>query len=483
MNNIYRNILSAVFILSCFFAAAALDLPVKTVNGKQYFYHKVKKGESLYGISKSLGISIEDITINNPSAANGIKKGDLLVFPFEDYAQPDVDDVAVQEDDIAFEASDSAAADFNPKKPAIAVLMPFGLDKAEQNRQNQLAIDFYKGMMIAANEARNLSCNIEIVARDIDALSTDAIRYIMLNDSAVANASVIIAPDDDSAIKTIAQAAKENASFVFNTLNTRDASFEDNAYVFQANIQPRRMYELAVDALLAKYSDFHPVILRSDDGKNEKESFIEYLSERYAQLGIEPTIIKYHAHLLMSDLEKLQNTENGKFVVIPSSGSLAEFNKFAYTFKSFRDKQKALALEPDSYETPVEIEIFGYPDWTAFRGDALDTLHRIGATVYSRFLDDSEASDTKAFVAEFKKWYGASYIESIPAYGPLGYDTASFLLKAISDNDGVFDPDLLDSFSGVQSAFNFVKAANGFVNDSVYIIDYLPGNSISARIQ
>ena len=50
-----------MLILTAFIMLAgqawALDLPVKRIKGKQYYYHKVKKGESLYGVSKHLGIA------------------------------------------------------------------------------------------------------------------------------------------------------------------------------------------------------------------------------------------------------------------------------------------------------------------------------------------------------------------------------------------------------------------------------------------
>ncbi|MDE5661541.1 MAG: hypothetical protein K2I04_02815 [Muribaculaceae bacterium] len=43
-----RHLLSAVCVLLIAAGQAlALDLPVKRVKGKQYYYHKVKKGESL----------------------------------------------------------------------------------------------------------------------------------------------------------------------------------------------------------------------------------------------------------------------------------------------------------------------------------------------------------------------------------------------------------------------------------------------------
>ena len=56
--NIIRRIavVSAALLLAAS-GAYGLDLPVKKVKGQEYYVYKVKKGESVYGVSKHLGIS------------------------------------------------------------------------------------------------------------------------------------------------------------------------------------------------------------------------------------------------------------------------------------------------------------------------------------------------------------------------------------------------------------------------------------------
>ena len=68
------------------FHAEALDLPVKVVKGTEVYYYKVNNNESVYGISKKLGIPREDIVRHNPSVADGVKRGMMLYFPVAEYA-------------------------------------------------------------------------------------------------------------------------------------------------------------------------------------------------------------------------------------------------------------------------------------------------------------------------------------------------------------------------------------------------------------
>jgi LysM repeat protein len=51
------------------------------ISGTAYFIHQVKKGETAYSISKAYGISVEDLTRENPPAVYGIKEGQALRIP------------------------------------------------------------------------------------------------------------------------------------------------------------------------------------------------------------------------------------------------------------------------------------------------------------------------------------------------------------------------------------------------------------------
>ena len=67
---------SLTFITLClvnFFAKAQLNLPVKKLNGQDYYYYTVKSKETIYGISHKLKISQEDILKYNPTALSGLK--------------------------------------------------------------------------------------------------------------------------------------------------------------------------------------------------------------------------------------------------------------------------------------------------------------------------------------------------------------------------------------------------------------------------
>jgi LysM repeat protein/ABC-type branched-subunit amino acid transport system substrate-binding protein len=72
----------AVFLLIPLSAVAQSDaVTVKKINGKEYFIHTVKKGETVSGIAKKYRSSLSSVMNENPHAGDNIKPGDELKIP------------------------------------------------------------------------------------------------------------------------------------------------------------------------------------------------------------------------------------------------------------------------------------------------------------------------------------------------------------------------------------------------------------------
>lgn len=61
--------------------AAPESLPIKTINGKQYYSYTVKSGETVYSLCRQLGISREELLAVNPSVAEGLKAYQEILIP------------------------------------------------------------------------------------------------------------------------------------------------------------------------------------------------------------------------------------------------------------------------------------------------------------------------------------------------------------------------------------------------------------------
>ncbi len=91
--NMKRCLLIFSIILSSLavYSQAVEISSVKTqIDGKSYYLHTIKQGQTLYGISKAYGVSVEELTTVNPETSKGLKVGQIIKVP--DTKTPQVTD-------------------------------------------------------------------------------------------------------------------------------------------------------------------------------------------------------------------------------------------------------------------------------------------------------------------------------------------------------------------------------------------------------
>ena len=83
----FKNIiLLAVLPLVAFVAQAQMNLPKTLIGGVEFYRYDTSAGESIYDIAAKLGVTKDYIIKNNPDAADGITSGMTLYFPVDNKA-------------------------------------------------------------------------------------------------------------------------------------------------------------------------------------------------------------------------------------------------------------------------------------------------------------------------------------------------------------------------------------------------------------
>lgn len=465
-------------------AKKVVPLPTETVTQPGQT-HLVQKGETLYGISKRYNTTVDKLIEKNPWASDGIKKGQVLALPLsEDSPEPtgiapDYDnenaDPSDSFDDPESDTEDSPAADLS-REYSIAVLLPLMLNPQEDADRHAVKAaatytSFLKGLIMAADTLGRTGDKVTVHAIDTEA--SDARVMSLLNDPRVREADVVLAPDASSQIAILAE-APDAGYVVFNILNVRDSAYVSNPAIMQGNIDHASMYAKAIEALRRNFSGYTPVILIPDGGKTEKIEFVNTLRSDFAAVPGSPEIREIHfsGNLSEEDLASL-TPDSEKYVFIPVSGALSEFNRIQNALVQLKEK----ALDPES------VKVFGYPDWIAFRIDRLEKLHKLDATIYSRFFDNPDAPEITRFANAYKACFGTEIVDMVPKQEILGYDTGCYLIKALRATEGNITDEPLE-YKGIQSAFSFTQPAegSGAVNNALYIINYRPSGEVTKEV-
>ncbi len=554
-------------------ATNALDLPIKNVNGVQYYFREVKPKETIYGLCRELGLSKDEIVRHNPSVGDGLKAGMTLYFPVNEFnsgekntpstaAKPEIkkaietadahlvekgetiygvsrhygiteeeliaanpqiknglkagmlinipsaNTTAVEETesehtaiptpisatsqstsnkdraliseepqkhnqiflgDFYNETIDETIADSVDRPVKIAVILPFMLMINSVDKQTQLYTEFFKGMLLAADSLKNNKTEIILDAYDSEN-NLNTVRDIISRPE-FAGTDIIITPDNDEQLALISEYADTASATILNIFAVKNTDYISDSRIMQANIPHSQMYQQAVKSFMEEFDGYIPVILTSEEGKHDKDEFANLLKDQLSKAGKNYEIINYTGYLKSSDFSNLKN-EEGRYVFVPVSGSSSEFNHIISALKNYRESSS-------DYNS---VRLFGYPEWITFRGDALENLHIMNATVYSRFYNDESSQRSKLINDKYSSSFGAPMMSAVPVQGILGFDTGYFLLSAIDNDINLIDGNTF--YNGIQSGFHFVKHDDvaGKVNDLLYFVNFRPSGIVDKRV-
>ncbi|MDE5688789.1 MAG: LysM peptidoglycan-binding domain-containing protein [Paramuribaculum sp.] len=424
--------------------------------------HTVRDGETFYSIAHTHGITVEELEKANPEVGL-LSKGTVLVIP--DAATPFVPAESRNELAGAVNSADSAdETEYAPATIDIALTLPLMLSMNEQPRQAQLYTEFYKGFLVGVDSMRRCGSPINLQVYDTSG-SSDTLRSILSN-PALKAAKVIIAPDNEAQLAMLGEYGAANGIDVLNLFVVKDMSYLTNPHLMQGNIPHSAMYSKAIEGMLTRFGTYTPVILSRVDGPDDKAEYISALKRTLSARGVSYKEIVYESSLKDADLDSLDVT--GMYAFIPESGKQAELNRVLPAIIKF--KNRTTQADP--------VRVFGYPEWTTFRGETLLNMHKVNTIVYSRFFTVPEDPAVKAVENKYRDWYGVPMANFVPRQGLFGYDTAMFLINALrSGNAG---SELPAKWFGVQNGFDFIRVGQGggLVNDELYFINYRPSGLI-----
>ena len=451
---VFGKIYIGLFVFFTVFGAYALDLPVKEINGREYYYYAVENGESLLSIARDLGVSRDDIVKYNPRAADGVRQGTTIYLPVSEFASINFEEEDTEQDIIAEDTTES-------RRVTIALMQALMLNDTTENKTSRNATEFVRGFMLGVNYYKDNGIEADIYVYDTEN-SPEVVAETMGNVT-MDYVDVVVAPNDAESLHVIADEFRSPDGYILNMFAVQDSTHYTNPRVIQGNTHNTVLYEKATDAIIENFAGYTPVFLISKNGRNEKVNFTNYVRERYAEAGLPTIEMSFNNMLSSKGFEQLDSTEN--YVFIPLSGSLNEFNKFARALRTFRD----------NHFDPSSIALFGYPDWTTFRNEALENLYNIEATIYSRFFDDMNDEETYTFRELYEYYYGCEMPEQVPSQALMGIDAALYIFDNLSKNESLFIPQQSDGFRGIQSSMNLDGNNDnmaGLANQAVYIITF-----------
>ncbi len=484
--------------------------------------HIVKKNETLFGIAKKYGVDQNDLVTRNPTLADGVKEGMIVVIPVNKVTTttPEAIDPAMDDHSVSHlvqpgETIYSLAKQFNlkpdviqaanggllsglkvgmyvrippkteepepvkvaPVKPAnnyqVALLLPFSITANDSARAHSVpnedhgyyaatnaAVQFYAGatMAIDSLKAQGLGADIHVYDVGDDAYTWDPV----LRDNTMHNMDLIIGPFHRAAIEKLAKVAP-TAHIVCPVPQSNKVLLGNPTVSKVLSGRPDQLQQLA------RYVAYHHVhdniIVCRPDIAGEKETQDQVL--RLLQDAIAPMTGKLRDSVLVvksgrrdaGDLANKLDATHQNVVLVPSED--VEF--------------VSAVVNKLAEEVPGKrIVVYGLAGWADLTNIDPVKLSSLGTRIPASSFIDYNDQRTRHFILQYRDRFHNEPSE----YAFLGFDVAYFYLTALKQNGHAFPEHFADvRTEPLHMAFKFFKAGeeNGYRNENAVMLEFKDG--------
>jgi len=410
---------------------------IRVVNGKSYFVHRVKKGQTLYSISKAYAVEMQEIIDTNPEIRKGLKANQTLLIPApeqkEVYDLPHLEDIPVMEPSPEETLSLQHFLSFPPPAGSIssqlpcgmhpesvkevynvALMMHFFLSEADSIRtesptQEEIEsynsfryIQFYEGFLLAVDSLKKEGLSLNLYVYDVN--TDPSATYAVLRNPEMAGMDLIIGMLFNRNFQIVANWALEHKIPVISPVSERESQVEGNPMVIK--VRPSGSSEgIALAEYLSQHYPYaHTLVTRS--WEPEVRKMADQIFANCKALGMDVSVVEDEE--LIARLHPA--AEN--LVVVLSTQKPFVLNILSH-------------LNADALG--YRFTVFGLPRWDQIEGMDYEYLEKARAHVLVPSWIDYADPAVRRFIDRFR----GSYKTEPEPLAFQGYDAAWYFLSAL----------------------------------------------------
>lgn len=420
-----------------------------TIEEEAFDFYEVQPKEGFFRLKVKLGLSQEEIIALNPYAKEGLKEGMILKIPKE------VSE-SISENANKVNLENSIV---NTEKKRLTVMLPFQLQRADtdsikiqqevmkNNRLLRVSLDFYSGVLMAAEFAKDKG-----ISTYIDVIDTGGNTQMVtssIQDRNWEDMDAVIGPLLSKNVEKASSMLKNENVAVFSPLSNRNIKLTSN--LFQT-LPTNDFLEDKMIQYLKENLGNRNIIVISDKGRTKQKQAL--LSAFPNAITLSP---REKGFLYVVDLEKVIDKTRENWVVLESEDPVIISNVVGLLNGMPQETRKVRLF------TTEKNESYDYHDISNMH------LAKLGFT----FPSVSKSYDYKekdAFIVSYKNKYGV-----LPnRYAVRGFDLTYDILLRLAAEGNVFDASS-DDFETeyVENKFRYTKKMfSGYKNQGFYILKY-----------
>ena len=436
-----------------FFIALCLSVGlVSAQEGEQIRgMHKVKKKETIFGISRMYGITIEQLMKANPEMTQSgyeLKKGDVLRIPFAAKAVAPAEKKelnAVEKDDV--------------RKRAIrlGVMLPLH----QVNGDGKRMVEYYRGVLMACDSLKQRGLSVDIHAWNT---AEDGDINEVLRDEAAAKCDLIIGPLYSKQMPALSAFVEKHQIKLLIPFSINAPQLAENKYIYQVYQSHVTQNTATIAHFVKGFKNYHTVIIDCNDSTSQKGEFTTALRRQLEQQKMTCNITNLKSG--EADFSKAFSRTKPN-VVILNTGRSPELGI------AFSKLNGLKITQPD-----LAITMFGYTEWLMYTRTHLENFYKFDTYIPSVFYYNPLSASNKRLQQKFRWNFHTDMQNNLPRFALTGFDHAYFFLMGMHREGRKFlgeesHPDY------VQTPLQFERYGNGGLrNRTQLFVHYTRDNRV-----
>ena len=412
--------------------------------------HKVKKKETIFGISKTYGISQEQLIQANPEMETPgykLKKGDVINIPVVAGGQNTT--VSYTADDVRL------------RSIRLGVVMPLH----GKNNDGKRMLEYYRGMLMACDSLKTEGISVDVYAWN--AAETTDINSL-LGKIAQAKCDIIFGPFYPKHVDALSSFCKEHKCMLVIPFSLDVPQIYSNKCIFQIYQPANEQVYSTVRRFADWFKNCRPIIIDCGDNASTKVEFTSALRKELEEKGI-----YYRLSSLATEDESLLKamaTDRPNIVLL----NTARLTDISTLYKKLDAIRKL--------NSTVSIGVFGYTEWLGAIYTHQPNFHRYDTYIPTTFYTNLSSPLTLRLQQRYRWNFHQDMSTSLPRFALTGFDHTIFFLRGLHNFGAQFDGAAGRlNIQPVQTPLKFERVGEGGYENRAYMfMHFKPDYTIDA---
>ena len=456
-------------LLRYFLLSTLLAFTVSSVTAQQTStirgQHKVKKKETVFGISREYGLTIEELIKANPEMnmpGYELKKGMILNIP---YSKADMEAAEAAKAAQAAQArkaeevARAAADDVRNREIRLGIMLPLHNINGDGRRMTE----YYRGVLMACDSLKKQGLSVDVHAWNT---AEDGNIYKVLEDPAAAKCDLIIGPLYSKQMDALSAFVTKHDIRLVIPFSINAPQLTTNRNIFQVYQSPTEQNEVIIARFIERFKNYHTVVVDCNDSTSKKGIFTFGLRRQMEQRGMDAVVTNLKSTEANFSKAFSRTKPN---VVILNTGRSQELGV------AFSKINGLKANEPE-----LDITMFGYTDWLLYTRTYLENFYKYNTYIPSVFYYNPLSVGTQRFERKYRQNFRSDMQSSLPRFAITGFDHAYFFLKGLHKYGKSFNgAEGMFGYPPVQTPLKFERYGNGGLrNRTMMFIHYQPEHTV-----